>query len=151
MPGPLAVAECRGHAHPEHGGIGPGRFVGVAPALGPLEAHERKVSGTYLRCNSGIHWDLAVVISAGAFKWDNGNIPGTPEVMANDVILSYGQTYHLNGWTMIPAEDGTRFTNDSTNHGMFVSIDNVSPFQVRRAHRELPPRRRPVSQKGAKA
>jgi hypothetical protein len=84
--------------------------------------------GTYLGCTSGIHWDLAVVISAGAFKWDNGNIPGTPEVMANDVILSYGQTYHLNGWTIIPTEDGTRFTNDSTNHGMFVSIDNVSPF-----------------------
>jgi hypothetical protein len=77
---------------------------------------------------SGIHWDLAVVTSAGAFKWDNANIPGTSEVMANDVVLNYGQIYRLNSWTISPSEDGTRFTNDSTGHGMFVSIDNVSPF-----------------------
>ncbi len=77
---------------------------------------------------SGIHWDIAVVTSAGAFKWDNANIPGTPEVMANDVVLNYGQTYHLNGWTILPTEDGTRFTNDGTGHGMFVSIANVSSF-----------------------
>jgi hypothetical protein len=77
---------------------------------------------------SGIHWDLAVVTSAGAFKWDNANIPGAPEVIANDVVLNYGQTYHLNGWTILPTEGGTRFTNDSTSHGMFVSIDNVSSF-----------------------
>lgn len=77
---------------------------------------------------SGIHWDLAVVTSAGAFNWDNANIPGTAEVMANDVVLNYGQTYHLNGWTISPTEDGTCFTNDATGHGMFVSIDNVSSF-----------------------
>ena len=81
------------------------------------------------RAGSGIHWNIAVVTSAGAFKWDNANIPGTPEVMANDVVLNYGQTYHLNGWTILPTEDGTRFTsNDGTSHGMFVSIANVSPF-----------------------
>ena len=45
MSGRLAVAERGGHAHPEHGGIGPGRFVGVAPALGPLDAYGRIVSG----------------------------------------------------------------------------------------------------------
>jgi hypothetical protein len=84
--------------------------------------------GTYLRCTSGIHWDLAVVTSAGAFKWDDGNIPGTPQAMANDVVLNYGQTYHVQGWTIVPNEDGTRFTNDGTGHGMFVSIDNVSSF-----------------------
>ena len=57
-----------------------------------------------------------------------GNIPGSPEVMANDVVLNYGQTFHLNGWTIIPSEDGTRFTNDGTGHGMVVSINNVSSF-----------------------
>ena len=48
--------------------------------------------------------------------------------MANDVLLNYGQTYHLQSWTIVPTEDGTRFTNDSTGHGMFVSIENVSSF-----------------------
>jgi hypothetical protein len=46
--------------------------------------------GTYLRCTSGHHWDLAVVTSGGAFRWDDGNIPGTPQAMANDVVLNYG-------------------------------------------------------------
>ena len=84
--------------------------------------------GTYLRCTSGHHWDAAVVTSAGAFHWDDGNIPGTPQVLANDVVLNYGQTYHLQGWTINPTEDGTRFSNDGTGHGMFVSIDHVSSF-----------------------
>jgi hypothetical protein len=85
--------------------------------------------GTFLRCGGpGTHWDIAVVTSAGAFRWDDGNIPGTPQAMANHVVLSYGQPYHLQGWTINPGEDGTRFSNDGTGHGMFVSIDNVSPF-----------------------
>ena len=81
-----------------------------------------------LHCVSGIHWDLAVVNAAGAFHWEEGNIPGTPQVMANDVVLNYGQTYRLRGWTIVPTEDGTRFTNDGTGHGMFVSIENVYAF-----------------------
>jgi hypothetical protein len=85
--------------------------------------------GTYLRCGGpGIHWDLAEVTSGGAFRWGNGNIPGTSQAMANDVVMNYGQTYNLQGWTINPGEDGTRFSNDGTGHGMFVSIDNVSSF-----------------------
>jgi hypothetical protein len=85
--------------------------------------------GTYLRCSpGGQHWDLAVVTSGGAFRWDQGNIPGNAQATANDVVLNYGQPYHLQGWTINPGEDGTRFTNDGTSHGMFVSIDNVSSF-----------------------
>ena len=45
-----------------------------------------------------------------------------------DTTLGYGQTYHINGWTILPSSDGTRFTNDGTGHGMFVSIENVAPF-----------------------
>jgi len=48
--------------------------------------------------------------------------------VANDVVLNYGQLYHLQGWTINPGEDGTRFTNDGTGRGMFVSIDNVYSF-----------------------
>ena len=74
------------------------------------------------------HWDQAWVTSGGAFQWHDGNIPGTPQAVANDVVLSYGQPYHLQGWTISPGEDGSRFTNDGTGHGMFVSIDNVYTF-----------------------
>jgi hypothetical protein len=84
--------------------------------------------GTYLHCTSGLHWDQAVVTAGGTFNWENGNIPGTPQVVANDVVLNYGQTYHIEGWTVLPSEEGTRFTNDGTGRGMFVSIDNVSKF-----------------------
>jgi hypothetical protein len=31
----------------------------------------------------------------------------------------------MEGWTIVPTEDGTRFTSDGTGHGMFVSIENV--------------------------
>lgn len=43
----------------------------------------------------------------------------------NYVTLTYGQTYHFLGWTVLPSSDGTRFTNDGTGHGMFVSVENV--------------------------
>jgi hypothetical protein len=78
-------------------------------------------------CDTGdYHCDIAQVKSSGGFSWIDGNIPGAhPE---NDVVLNYGQTYHLQGWTINPGEDGTRFTNDATGHGMFVSIENVSSF-----------------------
>ena len=45
-------------------------------------------------------------------------------------LLNYGQTYHLQGWTILANSDGTRFTNDGTGHGMFVSIENVAPFLI---------------------
>ena len=47
---------------------------------------------------------------------------------AGEVTLVYGQTYHIKGWTVLPAFDGTRFTNDASGHGVFVSIGRVSPF-----------------------
>jgi hypothetical protein len=58
----------------------------------------------------------------------DGNIPGNAEALASDLVLQYGQTYHVLGWTILPTFDGTRFTNDGTGHGMFVSVDNVYSF-----------------------
>jgi hypothetical protein len=72
--------------------------------------------------------NLAVVRGTGAFNWDIGNIPGSSEAMAKDIVLNYGQAYHINGWTIVPNNDGTRFTNDATGHGMFVSIQDVHSF-----------------------
>jgi hypothetical protein len=34
----------------------------------------------------------------------------------------------MEGWTIVPTQDGTRFTSDSTGHGMFVSVENVASF-----------------------
>lgn len=76
----------------------------------------------------GSQMNLAVIRGSGAFNWDTGNIAGSGAAMANDILLNYGQSYKVNGWTILPSEDGTRFTNDGTGHGMFVSIDNVSAF-----------------------
>jgi hypothetical protein len=49
-------------------------------------------------------------------------------VITDEVTLVYGETYHIKGWTVLPAFDGTRFTNDASGHGVFVSIGRVSPF-----------------------
>jgi hypothetical protein len=77
---------------------------------------------------TGTHWNLAVVRGTGAFNWDVGNIGGSTEALASDVILNYGQTYRINGWTILPSFDGTRFANDASGHGMFLSIDDVHSF-----------------------
>jgi hypothetical protein len=71
------------------------------------------------------NWNVAGVDAGGAFEWGEGNIGG---VDAGEVTLTYGQSYHFKGWTVDPSFDGTRFTNDASGHGMFVSIDRVSPF-----------------------
>lgn len=55
----------------------------------------------------------------GKSRWLVGNL-GDPPV----VTLEY-RTYHAQGWTIVATEAGTRFTNDRTSHGMFVSLDKV--------------------------
>jgi hypothetical protein len=79
--------------------------------------------------NWGGHPDIAKLTSGGAFSWMEGNLAtGGSADPQNDVILNYGQSYATQGWTILPSSDGTRFTNDGTGHGMFVSVDNVSSF-----------------------
>jgi hypothetical protein len=76
-----------------------------------------------------MHADLAEVTASGAFQWNDGNIGGVGSDWAQtDTTLGYGQTYHVSGWTVLPSSDGTRFANDGTGHGMFVSIENVYSF-----------------------
>ena len=38
------------------------------------------------------------------------------------------ETYDAAGWTIAATESGTRFTNEHTGHGMFVSIEKVDTF-----------------------
>lgn len=75
-----------------------------------------------------LHQDQAIIAASGQFEWRNANLgqapPGQP-----DTTLVDGRTYDLQGWTIVPAADGTRFTNDATRHGMFIAKDySVTPF-----------------------
>ena len=76
---------------------------------------------------AGGHWRIAHVDASGNFRWeDNYCIEGA--FPANPLVMQYGQTYNIRGWTVAASEVGTRFTNNATGHGMFVSIENVYPF-----------------------
>jgi hypothetical protein len=58
----------------------------------------------------------------GKTRWLVGNL-GDPPV----VPLDY-RTYSAQAWTIVATEAGTRFTNDRTHHGMFVSLEKVEFF-----------------------
>jgi hypothetical protein len=58
----------------------------------------------------------------GAVQWIVGNVGDIPVV-----TIDY-RTYTAAGWTIVSTTDGTRFTNQRTGHGMFVSIDNVETY-----------------------
>lgn len=64
-----------------------------------------------------------VSISAnGKVQWVLGNLGAIP-VVTIDYL-----TYDAQGWTIEASVAGTRFTNNRTRHGMFVSIDDVKTF-----------------------
>jgi len=62
------------------------------------------------------------VTASGAVKWVVGNLGNIPTVP-----IDYA-TYSAAGWTIVADESGTRFTNDGTGHGMFVSTEGVQSF-----------------------
>jgi hypothetical protein len=58
----------------------------------------------------------------GEVSWLVGNLGDIPAV-----TLDY-RTYSAVGWTIEAREDGTRFTNDRSGHGMTVAVDGVQAF-----------------------
>src|SRR6476620_2521876 len=58
----------------------------------------------------------------GSVSWIVGNLGDIPVV-----TIDY-RTYSAVGWTIVAAADGTRFTNQQTKHGGFVSIEKVETF-----------------------
>lgn len=68
---------------------------------------------------------MAVVDSAGDLTFHR--IEGPPASGGN-LVMRYGQTYNFAGWTIAAGSDGTRFTNDRTGHGMFISFDVIYAF-----------------------
>lgn len=70
----------------------------------------------------GQHANGVSVSSDGTVQWVLGNLGNIP-VVTIDYL-----TYRAEGWKIQAEVAGTRFTNDRTGHGMFVSIDNVETF-----------------------
>jgi hypothetical protein len=62
------------------------------------------------------------ITASGDVQWVLGNLGDIPTV-----TIDY-QTYNADGWTIAASESGTRFTNEHTGHGMFVSIEKVDTF-----------------------
>ncbi len=76
---------------------------------------------------SGGHWPVASVDAAGEFSWDEAPIGPT---VGNEVAMVNGQPYRFHGWSLLLTIEGTRLTNDTSVHGMNVSIDGttVTPY-----------------------
>lgn len=70
----------------------------------------------------GEHANGVSISSAGNVQWVLGNLGAIPTV-----TIDY-KTYAAQGWTIVATEQGTRFTNDRTHHGMFVSVEKVTTF-----------------------
>lgn len=58
----------------------------------------------------------------GQVEWVLGNLGDIPAV-----TLDY-RRYSAVGWTIDASSDGTRFSNDRTHRGMFVSVERVQTF-----------------------
>jgi len=70
----------------------------------------------------GEHANGVSISADGKVQWVVGNLGAIPTVS-----IDY-KTYTAQGWTINASTDGTRFTNDHTGHGMFVSIDKVNTY-----------------------
>ncbi len=74
-----------------------------------------------------MHQNQAIITASGQFTWRTANL-GTAPPGQPDIALVDEQTYHFQGWTIVPSSDGTTFTNDATGHGMVIGSDfNVKP------------------------
>ncbi|WP_197495344.1 hypothetical protein [Mycobacterium kyorinense] len=70
----------------------------------------------------GEHANGVSITASGDVQWVLGNLGDIPVV-----TIDY-RTYDAQGWTIDASEKGTRFTNERTGHGMFVSIEHVDTF-----------------------
>jgi hypothetical protein len=68
--------------------------------------------------------DQAVVTASGQFSYRSANIGVGYDHAPFDTLVP-GQTYHIQGWTVVAGNDGIRFTNDGTGHGMFIGSNTA--------------------------
>jgi hypothetical protein len=71
---------------------------------------------------NGMHANGVRLTANGEVTWLVGNLGDIP------VVTPEYRTYRAVGWTIDAREDGTRFTNDRTHHGMVVAVDGVQAF-----------------------
>jgi hypothetical protein len=77
------------------------------PGIGPNVICQ----GSFVRARAGD--DQAFVTASGQFSYRSANI-GTGYNHAPFDTVVPGQTYHIQGWTVVAGGDGIRFTNDGT-------------------------------------
>ncbi len=70
----------------------------------------------------GEHANGVSISAGGSVQWVLGNLGAIPTV-----TIDY-KTYDAQGWTINAGPDGTKFTNNRTGHGMFVSVEKVNTF-----------------------
>ena len=108
--------------------------TGSAMSLTPPDG-----GGGYVICEAGLGgFDSAPMVPGPPYRMNNATVDAAGsfsfllanmgQVSENQLTLSYGQTYNIQGWTILSSPDGTRFTNNATGHGMFVSIENTYAF-----------------------
>jgi len=72
--------------------------------------------------------DQAFITASGQFTYRTANIGVGYEHPPFDTIV-VGQTYDIQGWTIVAGVDGVHFTHSGTGHGMFIAADTVvNPF-----------------------
>ncbi len=72
--------------------------------------------------------DQALVTASGRFSYRTANIATGYDHPPFETLVA-DQTYHLQGWTILAGDDGVRFTNDDTGHGIFIGSDTtVDPY-----------------------
>jgi hypothetical protein len=77
---------------------------------------------THSPLQDGEHANGVSITAGGSVQWVLGNLGAIPTV-----TIDY-KTYDALGWTITATTDGTKFTNNHTHHGMFVSIEQVNTF-----------------------
>jgi len=94
----------------------------ATPGIGPNVACQ----GSFVQAPADD--DQAYVTASGKFTYRSANIGVGYDPPPFDTLV-VGQTYHIQGWTIVAGGDGIRFTHDGTGHGMLVGSDNtVSRF-----------------------
>ena len=92
------------------------------PGIGPNVVCQ----GSFAQAPAGD--DQAVVTASGQFSYRTANIGVGYDHPPFDTLLA-GQTYDIQGWTIVAGADGIRFSHDDTGHGMFIGSDTtVNPF-----------------------
>src|SRR5271166_3675941 len=70
----------------------------------------------------GTPYHSVVGYADGSIKWADGQMGNLPRTRIDD------REYHALGWTIVAIEDGLRFVNKATGHGLCVTSRDVRGF-----------------------